>query len=361
MPPRLLPAPPPRLSQIAAAIKDNRSLKLLDVGGNNIGEDGAKALAGETRLTHAAAAAAAGCRACTCPAAQRRGWPLRVAPACQLCASGPLLLPLHPPLLARCLARVQPTPTPPCSRAQGQRGAAQPGAELQPDGAGGGAGLCRHHQVRHEGEAVQSLSWLVPLGRTAGRVVPGCASAAEGRSGRAPCASQPRVPASLPACPCRLSLLTRLPPSLQLEVLGMGWCKVGSGDGVKAVADMLMYNNTIRRLDLRGNGLGNDGEGVAVRGWRAGLGRAPACLGTCRAGGRGPAPSGAMQLRSSVRHRDLHKAGCRAAPSRPARPPPPMAAMGLAPCRRHLVLPRLQGAHQRRAARAGAGVQRDQG
>lgn len=40
----------------------------------------------------------------------------------------------------------------------------------------------------------------------------------------------------------------------------MGWCKVGGGDGAKAVADMLMYNGSIRRLDLRGNGFGNDGE-----------------------------------------------------------------------------------------------------
>lgn len=37
----------PRLAQIAASIKDNKSLKLLDVGGNNISEDGAKALAGD--------------------------------------------------------------------------------------------------------------------------------------------------------------------------------------------------------------------------------------------------------------------------------------------------------------------------
>lgn len=59
--------------------------------------------------------------------------------------------------------------------------------------------------------------------------------------------------------PRRSAPAARLPP-LQLEVLGMGWCKVGNGDGVKAVADMLMYNQTIRRLDLRGNGLGNDGE-----------------------------------------------------------------------------------------------------
>ncbi|KAL4856961.1 DIS3-like exonuclease 2 [Chlorella vulgaris] len=55
---------------------------------------------------------------------------------------------------------------------------------------------------------------------------------------------------------------------MKLEVLGMGWCKVGNGDGVKAVADMLMYNQTIRRLDLRGNGLGNDGAIWFSRGFK---------------------------------------------------------------------------------------------
>lgn len=51
--------------------------------------------------------------------------------------------------------------------------------------------------------------------------------------------------------------------------MGLGWCKVGGGDGAKAVADMLMYNTSIRRLDLRGNGFGNNGaracsEGVGL-------------------------------------------------------------------------------------------------
>ena len=52
MPPLVTPCPRSRapatpcvLVQIAAAIKDNRTLKTLDVGGNNISEDGAKALA----------------------------------------------------------------------------------------------------------------------------------------------------------------------------------------------------------------------------------------------------------------------------------------------------------------------------
>ena len=35
----------------------------------------------------------------------------------------------------------------------------------------------------------------------------------------------------------------------------MGWCNVGPDDGAKAVADLLMFNNTIATLDLRGNGL----------------------------------------------------------------------------------------------------------
>ena len=60
--PRTLHPPP----QIASAIKDNRSIKLLDVGGNNIGETGATALAGGWAAGwvgagwQAAAAAAAG-------------------------------------------------------------------------------------------------------------------------------------------------------------------------------------------------------------------------------------------------------------------------------------------------------------
>ncbi|CAK0782497.1 hypothetical protein CVIRNUC_005717 [Coccomyxa viridis] len=42
---------------------------------------------------------------------------------------------------------------------------------------------------------------------------------------------------------------------LKVETLKMGWCNVGPDDGAKAVADLLMFNNTIATLDLRGNGL----------------------------------------------------------------------------------------------------------
>ena len=35
--------------QLAASLKDNRMLKMLDVGGNNIGADGGKALAAALR------------------------------------------------------------------------------------------------------------------------------------------------------------------------------------------------------------------------------------------------------------------------------------------------------------------------
>ena len=38
----------PPLLQIATALSGNTTLKLLDVGGNNVGADGAKALAGAT-------------------------------------------------------------------------------------------------------------------------------------------------------------------------------------------------------------------------------------------------------------------------------------------------------------------------
>jgi hypothetical protein len=46
---------------------------------------------------------------------------------------------------------------------------------------------------------------------------------------------------------------------LQVETLKMGWCNVGPDDGAKAVADLLMFNSTIKTLDLRGNGLGDAG------------------------------------------------------------------------------------------------------
>ena len=46
---------------------------------------------------------------------------------------------------------------------------------------------------------------------------------------------------------------------LQVETLKMGWCNVGPDDGAKAVADLLMFNSTVKTLDLRGNGLGDAG------------------------------------------------------------------------------------------------------
>ena len=46
---------------------------------------------------------------------------------------------------------------------------------------------------------------------------------------------------------------------LQVETLKMGWCNVGADDGAKAVADLLMFNSTLATLDLRGNGLGDEG------------------------------------------------------------------------------------------------------
>ena len=46
---------------------------------------------------------------------------------------------------------------------------------------------------------------------------------------------------------------------LQVTTLKMGWCNVGPKDGAKAVADLLMFNSTIATLDLRGNGLGDEG------------------------------------------------------------------------------------------------------
>lgn len=34
----------------------------------------------------------------------------------------------------------------------------------------------------------------------------------------------------------------------KLEVLKLGWCKVGGGEGAKAMADLLMYNKTLRQV-----------------------------------------------------------------------------------------------------------------
>lgn len=55
--------------------------------------------------------------------------------------------------------------------------------------------------------------------------------------------------------PCRWADARQCGLVLQVETLKMGWCNVGPDDGAKAVADLLMFNNTIATLDLRGNGL----------------------------------------------------------------------------------------------------------
>jgi len=34
----------------------------------------------------------------------------------------------------------------------------------------------------------------------------------------------------------------------KLEVLKLGWCKVGGGEGSKAMADLLMYNKSLRQV-----------------------------------------------------------------------------------------------------------------
>jgi hypothetical protein len=42
-------------------------------------------------------------------------------------------------------------------------------------------------------------------------------------------------------------------PWLQVDTLKVGWCKIGEGDGAKALADLLMFNQTLSTVDLRGN------------------------------------------------------------------------------------------------------------
>lgn len=42
----------------------------------------------------------------------------------------------------------------------------------------------------------------------------------------------------------------------------MAWCQVGDRDGAKAVADLVMFNTSLRVLDLRGNKFGNNGAAL---------------------------------------------------------------------------------------------------
>jgi hypothetical protein len=42
---------------------------------------------------------------------------------------------------------------------------------------------------------------------------------------------------------------------LQVDTLKVGWCNIEHGDGAKAVSDLLMHNQTLVTVDLRGNKL----------------------------------------------------------------------------------------------------------
>ncbi|GLI67888.1 hypothetical protein VaNZ11_012165 [Volvox africanus] len=55
----------------------------------------------------------------------------------------------------------------------------------------------------------------------------------------------------------------------KLSTLKMGWCKVAGGDGARALSDLLLLNNTLSHVDLRGNALGNDGAILLSRGLKA--------------------------------------------------------------------------------------------
>ena len=54
----------------------------------------------------------------------------------------------------------------------------------------------------------------------------------------------------------------------QIETLKLGWCKIGGNDGAKSIADLLMFNQSLVTLDLRGNGLGNSGAAAIAGGLR---------------------------------------------------------------------------------------------
>lgn len=130
----LLPPPLPLLffpAQIAAAISGKNSLKLLDVGGNNISEDGAKALACEWE---GAQVAATPVWLGACRRSARRGHGVRACElgtrcACHIAAAHvradcrQCALPyLAHRLLACCVSHhLHGVPATHCSRAQGQR------------------------------------------------------------------------------------------------------------------------------------------------------------------------------------------------------------------------------------------------
>lgn len=52
---------------------------------------------------------------------------------------------------------------------------------------------------------------------------------------------------------------------MQVEKLGLGWCKVGAEEGARSLADLLMFNTKLRSVDLRGNELGDAGAAQICR------------------------------------------------------------------------------------------------
>ena len=52
---------------------------------------------------------------------------------------------------------------------------------------------------------------------------------------------------------------------MQVEKLGLGWCKVGAEEGARSLADLLMFNTSLRSVDLRGNELGDAGASQICR------------------------------------------------------------------------------------------------
>ena len=52
---------------------------------------------------------------------------------------------------------------------------------------------------------------------------------------------------------------------VQVEKLGLGWCKVGAEEGARSLADLLMFNTCLRSIDLRGNELGDAGAAQICR------------------------------------------------------------------------------------------------
>lgn len=53
-----------------------------------------------------------------------------------------------------------------------------------------------------------------------------------------------------------------------METLRLSWCKIGSGDGAKSIADLLLFNTTLTAVDLRGNNFGDPGAFQLARALR---------------------------------------------------------------------------------------------